>query len=345
MAFVQNYLANLAGWWAGREPTRPLMFSYYVTHRCNLNCRYCCDGDGKRFAEDPVPELETADAKRLVTLLSRSGDTLDITGGEPLLRDDLEEILAEARSVGLRTVLNTKGIGLPERPDLLRHTDVLVLSLDTLEPRQLAKLMGRPPAVAEQVLAALEYALRACGRTGTKLVLAAVATPENLDQVAEVLEFAVARGLGFQLSPQIVGKDVDPLLRGNDRYRALIDRVIETKRSGGRVLGVVPYLRGIRDFGRFRCHPLLMPVIRPDGRLYYPCLEWKRAEISILEADGYLAALAAARARFGPLPPCEACCHIFCHMALSLLQEHPLAALGEMTHWRYLGPSPKETIA
>ena len=71
MGFTRNYLMNLAGLWVGMEPTRPLIFSYYVTHRCNLNCRYCCDGDGKRFEEDPIPELDAADAKRLLSILRR----------------------------------------------------------------------------------------------------------------------------------------------------------------------------------------------------------------------------------------------------------------------------------
>ena len=46
MGFVLNYMRNMASVALGREPTRPLLFSYYVTHRCELNCRYCCDGDG-----------------------------------------------------------------------------------------------------------------------------------------------------------------------------------------------------------------------------------------------------------------------------------------------------------
>ena len=71
MGFTWNYLTNLAELAIGREPSRPLLFSYYITHRCHLNCRYCCDGDGRRFAEDPIPELDTADVKRLLSILRR----------------------------------------------------------------------------------------------------------------------------------------------------------------------------------------------------------------------------------------------------------------------------------
>ena len=341
MGFVANYMRNLSMIWTGREPIRPLLFSYYVTHRCDLGCRYCCDGDGKRFKEDPVPELDTADVCRLLSILREGGDTLDITGGEPLARGDLEEILGHARTIGFRTVLNTKGIGLENRPDLLRHTSVLVLSLDTLEPASLANVIGRPREVADEILASLCYALVACRQTDTKLVLSAVATPDNLEEVARVLDFALEHGLGFQLSPEIVGTAVTAALRDNAAYRRLIDRTLAAKRSRRGVLGVPEYLTGIRDFSRFRCHPLLMPVIRPDGRMYYPCLEWKRAEINLLEAGGYFQALDAARRRFGEIPDCGDCCHIFCHMALSLLQSHPLSAIRELKHWRHYDESAK----
>ena len=334
MGFVGNCLKNLGALRMGREPMRPLMFSYYVTPRCNLNCRYCCDGEGKRFREDPIPELGTAEAKRLVSTLREASDTLDITGGEPLMRGDLEDILGDARPLGFRTASNTKGIGIEGRPDLMRFTDVLVLSLDTLDPGPLAELIGRPPDEAERILAALRHVLAVRRRTGTMVALSAVATPDNLAQVARVLRFAVENSLGFHLSPEILGTKVNPRLRDNEGYRRLIGETLAMKRAHRGVFGVPEYLLGIRDFGAFRCHPLLMPTIRPDGRMYYPCLEWKKAEIAPLETGSYAEAPRTARRRFGEIPVCRDCRHIFSHMALSLFHWHPLSALRELKHWR-----------
>jgi MoaA/NifB/PqqE/SkfB family radical SAM enzyme len=333
MGLVANYLMNLGAVATGRQPRRPLLFSYYATHRCDLGCRYCCDGDGRRFRDEPIPELETRRAIELIGLLSRSADTLDVTGGEPMLRPDLEDLLAHARRCGMRTILNTKGRGLRGRREILRHVDVLVLSLDALEPARLAPLLGRPEAVAAELLDDMRAAIREAPATGTAVVLSAVATRGTLDGVRGVLAFAEAHGLGFHVSPEIRGTVVDPSLRGCDGYRELIDAVAERKRRGAAVLGVPHYLRGIRDFTDFRCHPLLMPVIRPDGRLYYPCLESKRAEVDILEAGSYETAIAMARRRLGGIPDCRSCCHLFCHMALSLLQRHPIAALREAQLW------------
>jgi len=349
MGFLGSYIRNFASIAIGRQPLKPLLFSYYITHRCDLNCGYCCDGDGKRFKADPIPELSTAQAKELIGILRRAASTLDVTGGEPMLRMDLEEVLSHARGLGFRTVLNTKGIGLEQRPDLLKLADVLVLSLDTLDLSALAGVLGRPTPVAERVLSAMRFAVARRHENGTRVVLSAVATPGNIVGVAGVLRFAVDNGVGFHVSPEIValrepqgdpergrrvGTRPNPALRESAQYRQLLDDVLAAKRESRGVFGVRSYLEGIRDFASFPCHPLLMPVIRPDGRMYYPCLESKQAEINLLEAGDYGKALGMARARMGEVPKCRDCCHIFCHMALSLYQRRPLEALGELRHWR-----------
>ncbi len=71
MGFLANYIRNVASIAAFRQPRRPLLFSYYVTHRCSLACRYCSDGQGRPFKDDVVDELPTEQAKKLIDLLSR----------------------------------------------------------------------------------------------------------------------------------------------------------------------------------------------------------------------------------------------------------------------------------
>jgi MoaA/NifB/PqqE/SkfB family radical SAM enzyme len=334
MGFVWNYLRNLATGRMGRQPWRPLLFSYYVTHRCPLNCSYCCDGSGVPFKANAIPELGLPEIKRLLQCLRPAGDALDITGGEPLVREDLEDILALARELGFRTVLNTKGLGLADRPDVLDLTDVLVLSVDALTPHRLSAIIGGCEGAAERLLDSLQWILSRKREVTTRIVLSAVAMPGHLDAVGEVLKFAIDNGLGFQLSPEIVGTAVNASLRGDNQYRELIDATFRLKSERKRVLGVPEYLLGIRDFRAFRCYPLLMPTIRPDGRMYYPCLESGEAPIDLLQYESYWRAIADARARFGEPPSCGDRCHLFCHMALSMLQQHPVSALGELRQWR-----------
>lgn len=333
MGFAANYVRNLAAVVAGRQPTRPLLVSYYVTHRCALDCVYCSDGQGRPFKQDPVNELTTRQACDLLSLLRASADTLDITGGEPLLREDLETVLGHAREIGFRTVLNTKGIGLRDRPGILDLVDVLVLSIDSLQAKKLGELLGKPEATAGRVLDALRYLLDVAPELRSRLVLASVATPDNLPDVLDVLHLAERERCGFQISPQIVGTIIHPRLRNNPAFAILIDEIIAAKRRGVGVMGIAEYLQGIRDVTRFVCHPMLMPTIRPDGTLYYPCLEKGETAVNILHANGYEQALAVAQARRPSVSSCQDECHLFCHMALSLLQRHPLSALAELRSW------------
>jgi MoaA/NifB/PqqE/SkfB family radical SAM enzyme len=327
-----NYVRNLASIAAGREPVRPLLFSFYITHRCSWHCPYCSDGAGNPFKATRTPELTTAEVERLLAILRRDAGTIDITGGEPLVRTDLEEVLACARSLGFLTTLNTKGGGLPDRPDVFRLSDVLILSVDALNPGKLSEIVGGRDH-ADEILGALEFALRGRKDTGTRIVLSTVIMPGNLVDVEEVLALAAREGCGFQVSPRIVGTVVDPELRGNEDYRALMDRILAAKRRGVR-----DYYLAARDLAPFRCHPLVMPIIRPDGRLYYPCLELGWAEADVLASGSYREALEAGRKARGPIPECRDRCHLFCHMGMSLLQRRPLAAYAEDKIWRGARP-------
>jgi MoaA/NifB/PqqE/SkfB family radical SAM enzyme len=333
MGFLGNYMRNLVSLAIGREPVSPLLFSYYVTHRCTLHCEYCSDGAGRAFHQDDASELSTDDAKRLIAIMAAASDTLDMTGGEPLMRDDLAELLAAARECGMRTVLNTNGISLPDRPEVMPNCDVLVISLDSTDPVALGEISGLDASGARRILDAVQYAIDRRKQTATSIVLSTVAIPGRLSHAAKVLELACENDIGFQLSPQINGMEIHPDLPDDKDYSALLDAAIARKRNGARVLGVEKYLRGVRDLSDYRCHPLLMPTIRPDGAMYYPCLESGAAPINLLQAGNYRAAIKTIR-RKQALPVCKRRCHIFCHMALSLLQRCPTAALGEIKYMR-----------
>ena len=330
MRFIINYIRNMIAIIAGCEPERPLLFSYYVTHRCNLNCRYCSDGSGEKFSNDKVEELKTDDAKNLISIMSHSVDTLDITGGEPLLRSDLAELLAHAKKSGMRTVLNTKGIGLEKRPDVIKNSDLIVISIDSLDAGRLTELTGG----AHSHLNTLEYLVNNRNKIKSSIIISSVATPSNLSDISEILDYVEQHDLSFHISPEIVGTKANPELMNNPEYEKLIDEILRRKRRGEGILGVRKYLHAIRDFSDGPCDPLLMPVIRPDGALYYPCLERKRADVNLLESGDYFKAMEKARSLGGPLPDCKGECHIFCHMGLSLFQRHPLDAIRESKYWR-----------
>jgi radical SAM protein with 4Fe4S-binding SPASM domain len=100
----------------------PILGEAALTYRCNERCRFCYAGCGEAScstpsladaaaAEDEAKELGTEAWKRIIRLFKEEAKIpfFSFTGGEPLLRSDLEELAAYARDIGLRVNLITNG--------------------------------------------------------------------------------------------------------------------------------------------------------------------------------------------------------------------------------------------
>lgn len=106
MAGAANLSAN------NGRPGPPLWLLLELTYRCPLHCVYC--SNPTEFA-NVGPELGTDDWLRVLREARELGAVqLGLSGGEPLARDDLEPIVAEAHALGFYTNLITSGIGLTE---------------------------------------------------------------------------------------------------------------------------------------------------------------------------------------------------------------------------------------
>src|SRR5215210_5587118 len=92
---------------------RPTTLLAELTHRCPLHCPYC--SNPLEMSQASV-ELTTDTWKRVFTEARELGVLqLGLSGGEPLVRPDVEELAAHARTLGLYTTLVTSGVGLTER--------------------------------------------------------------------------------------------------------------------------------------------------------------------------------------------------------------------------------------
>ncbi|MNO13980.1 Cyclic pyranopterin monophosphate synthase [compost metagenome] len=116
-----------------------------VTDRCNLSCKYCRP-DQADTASSPQP-LTFDEISSVVAVLADMGVTkVRLTGGEPLLRPRLEELVARLHAIrGIERIgLTTNGMLLASKARMLREaglTDVNI-SLDSLQPERFAKITG-----------------------------------------------------------------------------------------------------------------------------------------------------------------------------------------------------------
>ena len=123
-----------------------------ITDRCNLRCTYCMPAQGLQWL--PTPDLlTTAELTRLGRIaVERLGvERIRLTGGEPLMRRDLEEIVgalsALRTSAGAKPdiALTTNGLGLEKRAAGLRAAglDRVNISIDSLDPQDYAAITRR----------------------------------------------------------------------------------------------------------------------------------------------------------------------------------------------------------
>ena len=136
------------------RPVRDLRIS--VTDRCNFRCTYCMPAEifGERYEFLPRPEILTfEEIERVARIFAAVGvNKLRITGGEPLVRANLPELIERLSSIeGIEDIaLTTNGYFLPKYANELKEAGLkrLTISLDSIDEEIFKKMSGRPQGPA-----------------------------------------------------------------------------------------------------------------------------------------------------------------------------------------------------
>lgn len=174
-----------------------------VTEKCSLRCTYCMPAEGlPAIARSRLLTAEEIGRLVRIGVTDLGVKEVRFTGGEPLLRADLAEILAAARTAapGTPLALTTNGVGLDKRlPALLAAgLDRLNISLDTLDREHFARLTRRDrlPAVLAGIRAAQDAGV-------APLKINAVLMRETLGDASDLVAWAVASGLRLRFIEQM----------------------------------------------------------------------------------------------------------------------------------------------
>jgi MoaA/NifB/PqqE/SkfB family radical SAM enzyme len=223
---VPLFLAKYA-WLTARR--MPVLVHFEVTLRCNARCGFC-----DYWKTDPAAraqELDSyADAARFFNPM-----LVTFTGGEPLLRRDLETLVsAVARAVRLKYImlLTHGGMLTVDRARSLRDAGVhqFNISLDYLDDRHDAA--RGIPGLTDRIFAAVQ-GMRAAGIDGIRFNT--VVKRDNLDQIMPIIRKAVELGCGVNLSTYADSKNGNRAhLLGEDTHRdldALVEEILAFKRA------------------------------------------------------------------------------------------------------------------
>jgi len=252
---------------------RPTTLLAELTHRCPLHCPYCSNPIDLARSQS---ELSTDDWKRVFSQARELGALqLGLSGGEPLIRRDLEELVAHARTLGFYQTLVTSALG-------LTHERAVRLKDSGLEHVQIS-IQDSDKEIAEEIAGTRSWdaKLQAAGwvkELDFAFSVNVVLHRANLDHLAEIIDMAAALGADrVELAnTQYYGwavlnrESLMPSRAQIERSEAIVDRAVEKYRGKMQIIYVLPdyYSEFPKPcqggWGNFYL------VVAPDGRTM-PC--------------------------------------------------------------------------
>lgn len=258
----------------------PVFCQWEITHTCNMNCPFC----PITKSESPwKPEMDTQQAFEKVDELAKLGVViLNITGGEPLMREDLDKILARAKKRGINTFVACNGWYLKDKVDMLKDAFAVRISLDGIgEAHDKFRIKGS----YEKTIEGLKVLLKRQRNVAINSVINSE-TPD--DQIYALCELAKSFGIQISLSASNVSmqmkkgptkEDVNKSiasLRADDTW--FLSTMKKVRKKYGKTIADPKIYNKIIQMGgldKYGCRAMDIAFgLKPDGSLAMPCGEW-----------------------------------------------------------------------
>jgi radical SAM protein with 4Fe4S-binding SPASM domain len=214
----------------GREENLPHVVAWNLTRRCNLTCTHCYISAGPW--ETAEAELDGAQCRRVVDelLAVNPSPMLILSGGEPLVREDLPDLVSYASGRGATVVVGTNATALTDaRVAVLKDAGVsgVAVSVDSLDKARHDQFRGGAGAL-ERTIAALERLRSRC----LDFVVQTTATPDNAAELPALVDWAAEQGaVCFNLYFLVpTGRGANLLDLAPDRIEALLEMLVKAER-------------------------------------------------------------------------------------------------------------------
>lgn len=203
-----------------------MILSWNTTNQCNMFCAHCYREAGKKRNE----ELNTDEGKQLIDEIARAGFRIMIfSGGEPLMREDIFELIEYAAGRGLRCVLGTNGTLITEETAIkLKRAGLMGagISLDSLDKGRHNTLRGYENAW-DLTLKGMEN----CKKAGLAFQVHTTVMDWNQAEIEKITDFAVEAGAVahhiFFLIPTGRGKEIETEALDRASYENVLRRIMK----------------------------------------------------------------------------------------------------------------------
>lgn len=207
-----------------------MIVSWNTTNACNMYCEHCYRDAGAKKDD----ELNTAEGKALIEEIARAGFKIMIfSGGEPLMREDLFDLVAHAKTQGLRPVFGTNGTMItPETARRLKEVGALCMgiSLDSVDSVKHNRFRATPGAWEGAV-----QGMRNCREAGLPFQIHTTVVEWNYDEVENLTDFAISEGAQahhiFFLVPTGRAANIEQESLRAEQYEKLLRRIMNKQKE------------------------------------------------------------------------------------------------------------------
>ncbi len=207
-----------------------MLVSWNTTNQCNMFCDHCYRDAGAKLSD----ELSTEEAKKLIDDIKKAGFQIMIfSGGEPLMRPDIYELGAYARSAGLRPVLGTNGTLITsEAAAKLKESGFMAagVSLDSLVPEKNDSFRK-----LENTFERTVQGMKNLKEAGVRFQIHTTVMDWNQEELEAITDFAVDIGAMahhiFFLVPTGRGVNIETEALRVVEYERTIARIMEKQKT------------------------------------------------------------------------------------------------------------------
>lgn len=232
-------------------PGKPHHAQWLVTRKCNYRCRGC-----NVWKEQDERELSTADVKKGLDILKQLGVVeLVISGGDPLLRDDIGEIIDYATKRFITTVYDNGSMA-AKKIDYLRKVDFVAISIDSLNEAKNDYIKAVPGAWKNAT-----KTVEILHNEGIHVSVTPTISQQNINEIVDITNHFTKKGIPvwYCLYSYDVSDDSNPLFRigkENDEFiindkQAIVkicNTIIEMKKKNDKILMTKKLLTAIKKF-------------------------------------------------------------------------------------------------
>lgn len=231
---------NILGYHLLRKKA-PLIVSYLATYRCNQNCSYC--NWEKSFSK----EMSTQEAVSVIRQMKEGGTyKLGFSGGECLVREDIDILLECSHEAGLITSIATNGRAVPDHINAIeRYVDMIHISLDG--PREIHDALrgkGSYDAVMEAILAAKESKVKVLANI--VLTSSTIAYVPYMIDLAKKMDFEVLFQPVFSYKLSANQKQIADFSPKRKALLEAVELLIQEKKDGGPIGNSYSLLRYVQ---------------------------------------------------------------------------------------------------